>query len=35
MAILLCIGSMGDVRTITMKAWTEAEAAKIITASHP
>jgi uncharacterized protein with GYD domain len=35
MAILLCIGSMGNVRTITMKAWTEAEAAKIITASHP
>jgi uncharacterized protein with GYD domain len=35
MAILLCIGSMGNVRTITMKAWTEAEAAKIITAPHP
>ena len=35
MAILLCIGSMGNVRTTTMKAWTEAEAAKIITAPHP
>jgi uncharacterized protein with GYD domain len=35
MAILLCIGSMGNVRTSTMKAWTEAEAAKIITAPHP
>jgi uncharacterized protein with GYD domain len=34
MAILLCIGSMGNVRTITMKAWTEAEAAKIFTAPH-
>jgi uncharacterized protein with GYD domain len=33
MAILLCIGSMGNVRTTTMKAWTEA--AKIITAPHP
>jgi uncharacterized protein with GYD domain len=35
MAILLCIGSMGNVRTTTMKAWTEAEAAKITTAPHP
>ncbi|MBM4400326.1 MAG: GYD domain-containing protein [Crenarchaeota archaeon] len=35
MAILLCLGSMGNVRTNTMKAWTEAEAAKIITAPHP
>jgi uncharacterized protein with GYD domain len=35
MAILLRIGSMGNVRTTTMKAWTEAEAAKIITAPHP
>jgi uncharacterized protein with GYD domain len=35
MAILLCIGSMGNVRTTTMKAWTESEAAKIITAPHP
>jgi len=35
MAILLCIGSMGNVRTRTMKAWTEPEAAKILTAPHP
>jgi uncharacterized protein with GYD domain len=35
MAILLCIGSMGNARTTTMKAWTEAEAVKIITAPHP
>jgi uncharacterized protein with GYD domain len=35
MAILLCLGSMGNVRTTTMKAWTESETAKIITAPHP
>jgi uncharacterized protein with GYD domain len=35
MAILLCIGSMGNIRTTTMKAWTEAEGAKILTKSHP
>jgi uncharacterized protein with GYD domain len=35
MAILLCIGSMGNIRTTTMKAWTEAEGAKILTAKHP
>ena len=35
MAILLCIGSMGNVRTVTMKAWTESEATKILTAPHP
>jgi uncharacterized protein with GYD domain len=35
MAILLCIGSMGNIRTTTMKAWTEAESAKILTAPHP
>jgi uncharacterized protein with GYD domain len=34
-AILLCIGSMGNIRTKTMKAWTEAEATKILTAPHP
>jgi len=33
-AILLCIGSMGNIRTVTMKAWTEAEATKILTAPH-
>jgi uncharacterized protein with GYD domain len=35
MAILLCLGSMGNIRTTTMKAWTEAEATKIISAPHP
>ena len=35
MAILLCIGSMGNVRTITMKAWTESDAAKLISVPHP
>ena len=33
-AILLCVGSMGNIRTVTMKAWTEAEATKILTATH-
>jgi uncharacterized protein with GYD domain len=33
-AILLCTGSMGNIRTVTMKAWTEAEATKILTAPH-
>jgi len=35
MAILLCIGSMGNIRTTTMKAWTEAEGAKLLTPPHP
>jgi uncharacterized protein with GYD domain len=35
MAILLCLGSMGNVRTVTMKAWTEAEGAKVLQAPHP
>jgi uncharacterized protein with GYD domain len=35
MAILLCLGSMGNVRTTTLKAWTESEGAKILTAPHP
>jgi uncharacterized protein with GYD domain len=35
MAILLCLGSMGNVRTTTMKAWTESEGYKIILAPHP
>ena len=35
MAILLCLGSMGNIRTMTMKAWTEADAAKLLTAKHP
>jgi uncharacterized protein with GYD domain len=35
MSIMLCLGSMGNIRTTTMKAWTEAEGAKIISAPHP
>jgi len=35
MAILLCIGSMGNIRTTTMKAWPESEATKLLTAPHP
>ncbi len=35
MEVLLCLGSMGNVRTVTMKAWTEEEGAKILTAPHP
>lgn len=34
-AIALCLGSMGNIRTITMKAWTETEATKLFTAPHP
>ena len=34
-AILLCIGSMGNVRTRTMKAWTELDAMKVISTPHP
>jgi uncharacterized protein with GYD domain len=33
--ILACLGSMGNVRTKTLKAWTEEEGAKILTAAHP
>ncbi len=35
MAILLCVGSMGNIRTTTMKAWTESDGAKLLTAPHP
>ena len=35
MSFLLRLGSMGNVRTTTMKAWTESEGAKILTAPHP
>ena len=35
MAILLCLGSMGSIRTVTMKAWAESDAAKLLTAKHP
>jgi uncharacterized protein with GYD domain len=34
-AIALCVGSMGNIRTITMKAWSEAETSKLVTAPHP
>ncbi len=34
-SILLCLGSMGNLRTTTLKAWTEAEGTKILTAAHP
>ncbi len=34
-AILLCVGSMGNIRTTTMKAWTEEEGNKILTGAHP
>lgn len=35
MAILLCLGSMGNMRSTTMKAWTEEETAKLISTPHP
>jgi uncharacterized protein with GYD domain len=34
-AILASLGSMGNVRTKTMKAWTEEEGAKILKAVPP
>ena len=34
-AILLCLGSMGNIRTTTMKAWTEAEGNKVLEKPHP
>jgi uncharacterized protein with GYD domain len=34
MEILLCLGSMGNVRTKTVKAWTEAEVAKTLSEGH-
>jgi uncharacterized protein with GYD domain len=33
--ILSSLGSMGNVRTATMKAWTESEVATILKSSHP
>lgn len=33
--ILACLGSMGNVRTRTLKAWTETEGAKLLRAPHP
>lgn len=35
MAIMLCLASMGNIRTTTMKAWTEEEIAKMLTTPHP
>jgi uncharacterized protein with GYD domain len=35
MKILLCLGSMGNIRTKTMKAWTEAEVSKTLSEGHP
>ncbi len=32
--ILLCIGSMGNIRTITMKAWSDAEFEKMVSGAH-
>jgi uncharacterized protein with GYD domain len=34
-AILACLGSMGNIRTKTLKAWTEEQGAKILTTPHP
>lgn len=34
-AVLACLGSMGNVRTRTLKAWTEEEGAKILSNAHP
>jgi uncharacterized protein with GYD domain len=35
-AILACLGGMGNIRTHTLKAWTEEEGAKILAAApHP
>ena len=33
--ILSSLGTMGNVRTATMKAWTESEVATILKSSHP
>ena len=35
MAILLCIASMGNMRSTTMKAWTEEEVAELLLKPHP
>ena len=32
--VLLCIGSIGNVRTKTMRAWSEAEFAKMLSEGH-
>ena len=33
--VLLCVGSMGNIRTKTLKAWTEEEGVKILATPHP
>jgi uncharacterized protein with GYD domain len=33
-AILFCLGSMGNIRVTTLKAWLEGKAAKLLTAPH-
>ena len=35
MSIMLCLASMGNIRTTTMKAWTEEETTKMLTTPHP
>jgi uncharacterized protein with GYD domain len=35
MKVLLCLGSMGNVRTKTLKAWSEGELAKALSQGHP
>jgi uncharacterized protein with GYD domain len=32
--ILLCLGSMGTIRTVTMKAWAEADFMKMLSGEH-
>jgi uncharacterized protein with GYD domain len=32
--VLACLGSMGNTRTKTLRAWTEEEGAKILSATH-
>ena len=34
-AILLCLGSMGNVRTKTLKAWSELQVTKVLSTPHP
>ncbi len=34
-SVLFRLGSLGNVRTRTLKAWTEADGAKILAAQHP
>lgn len=34
-SLLAQLGSMGNIRTRTLRAWTEAEGEKILTLPHP